>query len=167
MTRKACCGLPLIFVLACATAPMHAAVPHAAAASGAALWADADEHSQLAFDRPQQVLQALDRHLLVTPVGTADWRVLVRSRGTVAAAGNRPAEAESAALALARSGPLGQADAALVRAAMADVVGASPLAIEAAEDAIARYAQACPASPGECDPRGAWMAQPANPGAIL
>lgn len=161
MTRAACCGLVLMLVatLACALAPVHAAAPHDAAASGTALWADADEHTQLAFDQPQQVLAALDRHLLVTPAGTADWRVLVRSRGTVAAAGNRPAEAESAAQALATAGPLGEADAALVRSVMADVTGASPLAIEAAEDAIARYAQACPASPGACDPRAAWLAQ--------
>lgn len=153
------CRAGAVLLLACLSGHLQAASMHDVATTGGALWAHADEHTQQAYDHPQQALAALDKHLLLTTAGTADWRVLVRSRGVVAAAGNRPAEAESAVRTLAASGLLGQADAAVVRAVVADVAGASPLATEAAEDALARYARECPAHPGECDPRATWLAQ--------
>lgn len=158
--RPLCPGLRnACVVVLCGAGLAWAAPPHDYAASGAPLWADADEHLQQAYDQPARALAALDRHLLATVAGTDDWRVLVRSRGVAAAAGNRPAEAESAALALGTAGLLGQADAAVVRAAAADALGASPLAIEWAEAALSGFAQHCTPRPEACDPRAIWMSQ--------
>ncbi len=133
--------------------------PHGPSLSGAALWAAADQHYKQAYDQPARALAALDKQLLTTPTGSTDWRLLMRLRGVVAAGAGRADEAGAAALALVAAGPLGSADAALVRAALADAKGASPAAIEAAEAALAAYATACPPDPDACDPRAIWLAQ--------
>jgi diguanylate cyclase (GGDEF)-like protein len=152
-------ALILPLVLATLPVPATAAQKHEAASTGAALWAVADETTQQAYDQPARALAALDRQLRTKEAGSADWRVLLRSRGMVAAVGNRAAEAESAARALATARPLGQADATVVRMLLADAQGASPAAIDLAEQAVAAYAQACPPRPDECEHRGLWTAQ--------
>jgi diguanylate cyclase (GGDEF)-like protein len=124
-------------------------------ATGAA--ARLDELVQRGWDDPSAALSALDQW----PGNPAAQRPVLLARGLVRATAARSAAAEEAVRALERlipSDALAAADAALVRATLADTLGSTASAADAARSALAIYDARCPAAPG-CDHRSPYRAR--------
>ena len=151
--------------LACALAwvlPLAAAWP--ATAALADIERDAqnrlDSLVQQGWDHPDAALATLAQQ----PAPASARRSLALARGLVLAGVGRRAPAEAVALeldALAAATPnpepLAAADAALVRATLADNDGASAAAVQAGQVARQAYERLCPATVG-CDYRSQWRA---------
>ena len=137
MSRGPARWLALLLTLQMQTAAL-AQAPTAAPPSAtlAPLQARLDELTQRGMDEPDAVLAQLAR----TPAtDAAERRVVALAQGLVAAGAGR-VDAASTALstlsALAASDPLAGADAATVRATLADLQGQPALALQAARAAL-------------------------------
>ncbi len=111
---------------------------------------------QRGWDEPDAALRTIAQQ----PAAPEATRELTLARGLVLAGAGRRAATEAAAAeldALAASEPLAAADAALVRAALAEAQGGTAAAVQASQVARQGYEQLCPARPG-CDYRSLWRA---------
>jgi diguanylate cyclase (GGDEF)-like protein len=125
----------------------------------AALQARVDDWVQAGYEQPAPALAALDAELAGQGAAAPAARILQLGRGLVAAAAAQDSGAADAIATLGRpsADPLAAADAALVRATLADSQGDSGTAVSTAQAALEGYRLACPAQPG-CDYRSSWRA---------
>ncbi|MDO9092466.1 MAG: diguanylate cyclase [Rubrivivax sp.] len=147
-----------------AAAPAWAAeTPTAAAApvAGPATWlARIDHWVMQGGDAPDAALAGLADWARSRPTAQAEeWRALLLAQGLVAAsAGRRQAvEAAVAELQSLPTSPLAAADAALLRATLAEALGEAQPDEGGALQALQQYQQLCPGEPA-CDHRSIWRA---------
>ncbi len=146
-SRLAACCLGLLAPLLMAAAP-------------ADLTRDAQLRLDVLVQRGGEDPDAALSDLAQQPAPPEAIRGLTLARGLVLAGAGRGAATEVAAVeldSLAAGEPLAAADAALVRAALAESRGATAAAEQAARTARQIYEQLCPARPG-CDYRSLWRA---------
>lgn len=121
----------------------------AAASPLAALQEQTDRLLQSGFDRPDEALAALSTLARSQPPEAQ--RVLLLTRGLIAANAGRASLAEGAAQRLAASADrLAVADSLLVQAALAHTQGHGSDSLQAAKAALEHYAGQCPTRP-DCD----------------
>lgn len=139
-------------LLACALA-LLSGLAHAASHGQA----QSDAEVQRGWDEPEPALQALDRLAEASTIGA---RELLLARGLVHGGVSRAQHSETSAKALealAPQEPLAEADAALVRATLADSLGRTANVLRQAQLARQGYEKHCPALAG-CDHRSLWRA---------
>ncbi len=121
-----------------------------------ALQAEVDLQVQRGLEQPDDALAALAKIEALS----GQPRLLNLGRGLVAASVARTADVTAALATLRRLGddPLLAADAALIRAALADAQGNTTDALKSAQVALQGYQRACVART-DCDYRSTWRAQ--------
>ncbi len=155
-------GALLMLALAFAPDP-GLADPMPASGELAALQARAASQVEIGFDRPDDALATLGDWQAGQARGSPRWQVLQTARGLVAAGAGRHAVAGALAEPLLAEGqePLAMADGRLIVATSLDVAGQSQQSLAQTEDALARYAAACPTvQPADrCDYRHVWRSR--------
>lgn len=143
-------------LLGCGVVPAQEHAPSSAVGTLQALQAEVDRQVQRGLEQPDAALAALAK----IEAQSDQPRLLTLGRGLVAASVARSADVTAALATLKRLGddPLLDADAALIRATLADAQGNTTDALNSAQVALQGYQRAC-VTRTDCDYRSTWRAQ--------